>query len=115
MTTTINPFAGFGDNVREIDTRTVGIPAATLTAMDNAVAHFNVRQNKKQLQIGKDTVEEAELLASQLRGYAAANSIHISTLEVDGTVVTFRFAKVRQPGDPVDPEDDDTVGDDTAS
>jgi hypothetical protein len=104
MTTTINPFAGFPGKTREIDTRTAGIPAATLVSMDNAVAHFAVRQNKKQLEIACDTVAEAELFATQLRGYAAANSVHLSTLDVDDTVVTFRFAKVRLPGE--DPEDD---------
>ena len=108
MNTITSPFAGFGGRTREIDTRTVGIPAAVLQAMDNAVAHFSTLQNKKQLEVEFDDVASAEEFASQLRRYAAANGVTLSTLEVADSVVTFRFAKVRQNGeDPDEPDGTD--------
>lgn len=118
-TTTISPadqFAGFGGTTEEVDTRTMNIPAAVLAAMDNAVVHFSNRQNKKQLRTTFSSEGSAELFALQLSRYAAANKLTLSTLEQDGPVVRFRFAKVRMNGedelsvvDPDDPEDDDSV------
>lgn len=94
----VDPWAGLGEN-EEADSRTVDIPRALLETLDYAVTYFMTVDSKTLRRVKCPNEQAAELLVDQIHRFSLARGVSTSTLDRNGNLVVFRFAKSRTNGD----------------